>query len=153
MRRDFTTDGTILVAADVRGVGEMEDPYLYNLTKFWNREYRCAAAALHIDRPLLGQRVCDVRTLLNFCDSHEQLKNRPVRIVADGLFGPVVMHAAVIDERIGSANLTATLKTWRSYVENPMQRNMLSNVVPGALRYYDLPDLLSLSKGRVRITD
>ena len=153
MRCDFTTDGTILVAADVRGVGEMEDPYLYNLTKFWNREYRCAAAALHIDRPLLGQRVCDVRTLLNFCDSHEQLKNRPVRIVADGLFGPVVMHAAVIDERIGSANLTATLKTWRSYVENPMQRNMLSNVVPGVLRYYDLPDLLSLSKGRVRITD
>ncbi|MBR1402068.1 MAG: acetylxylan esterase [Prevotella sp.] len=153
MRRDFSTDGTIIVAADVRGVGEMEDPYLYNLTKYWNREYRCAAAALHIDRPLIGQRVCDVRTLLNFCNAHELLNGRSVRIVADGLFGPVVMHAAVLDERIQGASLTATLKTWRSYVESPMQRDMLSNVVPGALQYYDLPDLLTLCKGRVRITD
>ncbi|MBR1464573.1 MAG: acetylxylan esterase [Prevotella sp.] len=153
MRRDFSTDGTIIVAADVRGVGEMEDPYLYNLTKYWNREYRCAAAALHIDRPLIGQRVCDVRTLLNFCNAHELLNGRPLRIVADGLFGPVVMHAAVLDERIQGASLTATLKTWRSYVESPMQRDMLSNVVPGALQYYDLPDLLTLCKGRVRITD
>lgn len=32
-------------------------------------------------------------------------------------------------------------------------KSMLRNVVPGALRYYDLPDLLRLSEGRVRITD
>lgn len=32
-------------------------------------------------------------------------------------------------------------------------KSMLRNVVPGALQYYDLPDLLRLSEGRVRITD
>ncbi|MBQ6309528.1 MAG: hypothetical protein IJK82_06970, partial [Prevotella sp.] len=59
----------------------------------------------------------------------------------------------VLDDRISKVSLTRTIKTWRDYLEHPMQYDMLRNVVPGALRYYDLPDLLRLSEGRVRITD
>lgn len=152
-KSDMTTDGRILVAADVRGVGELEDPYTYNLTKYWNREYRCAVTALHEGRPLIGQRVVDVMTLLSFCSSNELLKGHPVQVVADGIYGPVVMHAAVLDNRITKATLTHTLKTWYEYLQHPMQRDMYSNVIQGVLRYYDLPDLISLSDGRVNIID
>ena len=152
-KRDAVSDGTLIVAADCIGIGEMEDPYIYNYSKYWNRDYRLAATALHIGRPLMGQRVAALRTLLNFCEQNEQLAGRAVRVVADGVFGPVVMHAAVLDERISRATLTRCLKTWRSYLEQPLQRDMLANVLQGALQYYDLPDLIKLSGGRVKVVD
>ncbi len=150
---DMTSNGTIIVAADVRGVGEMEDPYIYNLTKYWNREWRCAVVALHEGCPLVGQRVVDVLTLTDFCTHHPLLSGHPLHVVADGLYGPVMMHAAVLDPRIRKVLLTRTLKTWRDYLQNPLQHDMMTNVVPGALRHYDLPDLVRLSQGRVRIVD
>jgi len=150
---DMTSNGNILIAADVRGVGEMEDPYIYNLTKYWNREWRCAVIALHEGRPLVGQRVVDVLTLMDFCTNHSLLKGHPVQVVGDGLFGPVLMHAALLDERIRKVTLTRTLKTWKDYLENPLQRDMQSNVIEGVLQHYDLPDLIRLSGGRVRVVD
>ena len=152
-RYDAVSDGTIVVAADFRGVGETADPYELNLLKYWNREYRLSASALHIGVPLLGQRVVDMLTLLDFLGQHESLKNRPVDVYADGLYGPVVMHAAVLDSRIRRAAISRSLRTWRSYLEQPMQYDMLSNVLYGVLRDYDLPDLVHLSQGRVRFLE
>lgn len=152
-RQDMTTDGTIQVFADVRGVGEMLDPHQYNLTKYWNSEYRCAVLGLHENRPLMGQRVIDIHTLVNFCSTDSKLAGRSINIVADGLYGPVLMHAAVLDSRISHVTLSRSLKTWRSYLENPTQYDMYTNVLKGALLYYDLPDLIALSGGRVRFED
>lgn len=152
-KSDMTSNGNIIMAADVRGVGEMEDPYIYNLTKYWNREWRCAVVALHEGRPLVGQRVVDVLTLVDFCTNHSLLQGHPLQVVGDGLFGPVLMHAAVLDERIRKVTLTHTLKTWKEYLENPLQRDMQSNVIQGVLQHYDLPDLVRLSGGRVRVVD
>lgn len=152
-RFDEVSDGTILVWADMRGMGESADPAELNLLKYWNREYRLSAVSLHIGRPLPGQRVTDVLTLLDFCGADERLQGRPVRIVAEGACGPVAAHAAVLDARIGRVTLSRSLRSWRSYLENPMQYDMLSNVVPGVLRCYDLPDLVRLSGGRIVYDD
>lgn len=153
MKRDAVSDGKIIVAADFRGIGELEDPYIYNYTKYWNKEYRIAVTSMHIGRPLMGQRVADMNTLINFCSQDEKLKGHTVTVVADGVYGPVVMHSAVLDSRISRAVLSHCLKSWREYLENPLQRDMYSNVLFGVLNYYDLPDLLKLSEGRVRIAD
>ena len=152
-RYDATSDGTILVWADLRGMGESADPSEYNLLKYWNNEYRIAVTSLHIGRPLPGQRVVDVLTLLDFCDADVRLQGRPVRIVADGFCGPVAAHAAVLDARITRVLLSRAPRSWRSYLENPLQYDMLSGVVPGALKCYDLPDLVRLSGGRISYAD
>ncbi len=152
-RRDFFSDGTVHVYADLRGFGETADIFEYNLSKYWNTQYRSTVTALHAGRPLVGQRVQDLYTVLNFCAADERLKGRRITIEADGCNAVVVMHAAVLDDRISSAKLTQTLKTWRSYICQPLQRDMMPNVLPGVLRYYDIPDLLTLSKGRVTIED
>ncbi len=150
---DMTSNGNIIVTADVRGVGEMEDPYIYNLTKYWNREWRCAVVALHEGRPLVGQRVVDVLTLVDFCANHPLLSGHPLHVVGDGLYGPVLMHAAVLDPRISRVSLTRTLKSWKEYLENPLQHDMQTNVIHGVLQHYDLPDLVRLAEGRVRVMD
>lgn len=55
--------------------------------------------------------------------------------------------------QIEQATLYNVLRSWRSYISNPIQHNMMPNVVPGVLAYYDIPDLLKLAKDRVRIAD
>ena len=152
-RRDAISDGTIIIAADCRGIGETADPYSLNLLKYWNKEYRIAASSLHIGRPLLGQRVTDILTLLDFCEQKEYLKNRKIEVVADGVYGPVVTHAAILSPRISKARLTRCIRSWQSYLENPLQHDMLPNVLFGVLKDYDLPDLVKLSNGRIVYED
>ena len=147
------TDGTILVAADLRGLGETTDPAFYSDSKYWNFEYRNAMTSMHIGKPILGQRVTDVLTLLDFCSEQKDLKAHKIHVRASGLCGPVVIHAAFLDQRIASATITRSIKSWKSYLSNPLQRDMYSNVLYGVLHYYDLPDLIRLSERPIQITD
>lgn len=152
-RRDDVSDGAIIIAADFRGIGELEDPYIYNYTKYWNRDWRSSALAHHLGKPLIGQRCCDLATLLRFVATWPQTKGRAINIVADGVYGPVVEHGAALGLTFSKAVLTRCPKTWRDYIANPLQRDMYANIVIGALRYYDLPDLVTLSRGRIRVND
>lgn len=152
-RHDEVSDGTIIVAADLRGFGETADPWEKNLSKYWNRNWRCAVTALHAGRPLLGQRVADIRTVVDFCSSLPALAGHEITIVADGASAVAAMHSTVLDSRIHRASLTKTLKTWRSYIENPLQYDMMDNILVGVLKCYDIPDLVRLSQGRITITD
>lgn len=152
-RMDAWSNGSITIAADLRGFGETADLYQYNLSKYWNSQYRTAVVALHVGRPLLGQRVMDIRTLLNFCGQQPILSGHPICIEADGISAVAVMHATILDERIHAAILTKTLKTWRTYIEYPLQQNMMSNTLVGVLRYYDIPDLVKISRKRINICD
>ena len=77
------TEGKILLLADLRGFGETTDPAFYTDAKYWNREYRNAMVSMHIGRPIMGQRVVDILTLLDFCSEHEFLKGHPVKVFAD----------------------------------------------------------------------
>ncbi len=147
------TEGTILLLADLRGMGETTDPAFYNESKYWNREYRNAMISLHTGRPIMGQRVVDLLTLLDFCSEHEALKGHRVKVYANGIYGPAVIHAAYLDPRISSADITGSVKTWNDFIMNPMQRDMYSNVLYGVLKYYDLPDLMRLSGRAIRFVD
>ena len=105
--------------------------------------------SMHIGRPIMGQRVVDILTLLDFCSEHELLKGHPVKVFANGIYGPAVIHAAYLDERINSVEITHSVKTWKEYIE----KHMYSNVLYGALKYYDLPDLIRLSNRPIRFAD
>lgn len=79
------------------------------------------------------------------------MKGHPVKVFANGIYGPAVIHAAYLDERINSVEITHSVKTWKEYIEKPMQWDMYSNVLYGALKYYDLPDLIRLSNRPIRL--
>ncbi|WP_205500023.1 alpha/beta hydrolase family protein [Rufibacter psychrotolerans] len=144
--------GTILVFADLRGVGETKDDPKLNDAKYWSSEYRNAVLSLHLKRPLLGQRVQDVVTLLDYLKAQQGWENLPVHLEAEGVYGPVVTHAAFLDERITQATIGNAITTYEAYLRNPLQKDMYSNVVQGILQYYDLPDLVKQSAGRIKQT-
>ncbi len=110
----------------------------------FGRDWRDAYIALYIGRPLLGQRVADLLSILEglAAESNEK-EHSGFHLVGVGAAGPVVLHAALLDEHglIKHVTLERSLISWADVVERGISRDQLGNVVPGVLEAYDLPDL------------
>ncbi|TDE18408.1 alpha/beta hydrolase family protein [Dyadobacter psychrotolerans] len=150
----FINRGDILVLADLRGFGETADPLELNDTKYWNKEYRNAMTSMHIGKPVMGQRVTDILSVVDFINSDSKLKDHKINLVANGAYGPAAIHAAYLDKRISQTEISRSFKSFEEIVKNPMQRDVYSNVLYGVLKYYDLKDLVNLTgNGRIRYVD
>ena len=150
----YMNQNEILIVPDLRGYGETADPLSLNDTKYWNREYRNAMISMHIGKPIVGQRVIDIKTILKFIDTEAALAGKTVKIKASGTYGPVAIHATFLDKRIAKTEITRSIKSYTEYLKNPMQRDVYTNVLYGVLQYYDLQDLIKLSgKNRIRFLD
>jgi cephalosporin-C deacetylase-like acetyl esterase len=132
--------GAQVMALDLRGIGEtapgVPSPKRPNYLGVDTKE---AFLGLLLNRPLLGQRVHDVLALVNRLAISSITSE--IRIVGVGSAGPIALHAAALDPRIKAVTLERSLLSWSSVVQTPITYNQLTNVVPGALKVYDLPDL------------
>jgi dienelactone hydrolase len=137
----YQRQGTAVLLADLRGLGETTDPAAFNDPKYYNQEYRDAMLAIHSGRPLLAQRVTDVFTLLAFAQSQAALKGLPPTVHADGQASLVALHAAVLDSRIRQVQVAGGPLSFSYFLENPAAKDAYSFVLPGVLNYYDVPDL------------
>jgi cephalosporin-C deacetylase-like acetyl esterase len=99
-----------------------------------------AFLALHLNRPLLAQRVYDLIQSFRALTSSEG-DDPGFHLIGIGPGGPIVLHAAAIDDRVKSVEVERSLISWDAVVKTPISRGQLSSVLPGALEAYDLPDL------------
>ena len=136
----YQRQGTTVLLADLRGLGETTDPAAFNDPKYYNQEYRDALLALHTGRPLLAQRVADVATLLAFVAS-QRLAALPLTLRADGRAALVALHAAVLAPQIGRVQVRGGPVSLAYFLENPAVKEAYSFVLPGVLLHYDAPDL------------
>ncbi len=128
-----------MLALDLRGLGETAPAETSKRPGYFGVDFREAYLALHLDRPLLGQRVSDLLAV------RERVAGKnEVEAVGAGKGGPIVLHAAALDRRIAGVRLERSLLSWTAVCETPRGRDQLTGVVPGALALYDLPDLAAL---------
>jgi dienelactone hydrolase len=107
-------------------------------------DWREAFMALSIDKPLLGQRAAELLDVLETLAAERgDQKSRGFHVVGTGVAGPVVLHAALLDEGrlIKKVTVQNSLVSWSNIVEKGLSRNQLGTVLPGVLTHYDLPDL------------
>src|SRR5207302_691270 len=130
--------GNHVVALDLRGMGETA-PGVAKVKKpsYFGVDSKEAFLALHLNRPLLGQRVYDVLAVLEALAREKRAGE--FRLVGVGSAGPIALHAAALDPRIKAVTLEQALVSWSAVVKTPVTYNQLTNVVPGALKVYDLP--------------
>ncbi len=138
------SNGRAVILADLRGMGETSEKPQANDPKYYNTEYHNAILSLHTGQPLPGQRVKDIFSLLDFISSDDDLKGRPVKIIASGQAAVPALFAAVLDKRIAALELSETIKSYAEITQRPMDRDWFSYVVPGIMNYFDLPDLVAL---------
>ncbi len=138
----WVREGRIVLSIDVRGFGETADRG--SDSKYYNVEQRVSVLALHIGRPLLGQRVEDVLAAMDVLVQRPEVDGSQVDLVGIERAGPVVLHAAALDSRFVGVTVRQSVCSWvDDVVAQPLQPDLIGHVVPSALRRYDLPDLVA----------
>lgn len=150
----LSTIGHVVLIAP-RGMGETDPGAERRRDWPFGGDWKEAFLGIHLARPLLGQRVFDVLAVLEGLRA-EYGAGTPFDLVGVGAAGPIMLHAALLDDvsQIHQVTLERSLGSWASLVEEGLSRNQLGSVVPGALRVYDLPDLAArLAPRRVEFRD
>ncbi len=139
-----------MLLCDLGGMGETTDKPELNDPKYFNREYRNALLALHTGESIVGQRVRDIGTALDFVHSEPGLHKLPVMVCATGAATLPALHALLFEEVTMNVYCYGGLQSFRTILDKPAQRDWYSYVIPGVLRFYDIPDLAGLV-GRERV--
>lgn len=143
-------DHTVL-SLDVSGSGETE--FKRHDTAPWGYP-QLVWLGLMTGRPLTGIRINDIVRGLDALEALGRQPRNGVSAFARGRFGALLLHAAVIDDRIASVTVEQGLLSYRSAGANPIHRDLEDSVVPGILGQYDLPDLAAaLAPRPVRIVN
>jgi len=133
----------ILISVDVRGTGETMDKAEMNDPKYFSKDYRNAILALHMGKPLVGQRVIDILNVVEFIRADKNLKNLPITINAVGLVAIPALHALFLNSDIKDVNLYQTLPSYQTMLNQPLAKDRYGAVISNVLNYYDLPDLIN----------
>ena len=146
---------TIVLAAELRGVGETEtghDKRDYGRGQF-GRDVQEIFLAYLMGRSYVGMRTSDVVTWADFLAEYKKEKGQNgIRLVAQGEAAIPALHAAALDpDRFDSVRLKEMIASWAEIVSTPENLNQAASVVHGALKHYDLPDLVEmLGKDKVK---
>lgn len=132
--------GRRVLALDLRGTGETAPgtPPAAGKPDYLGVDFSESYLALHLARPLLGQRVFD---LLSVVEALSPAHADGFEVVGVGAAGPVVLHAAALDGRIKRVTVSESVVSWSAVARSPVSQDQLTNAVPGVLKAYDLPDL------------
>ena len=95
----------------------------------------------------------DLLTAVGFLASRADVDATQVEVFAEGAAGPPALHAAAFEQRIANLTVTGSITSWIDVIRMPLSKK-LTNVVPFALEYYDLPHLVeAIAPRRVTRTE
>jgi len=152
----LVAQGHVVLAVDLRGLGETRNVEKHGFAGYLGSEWREVFMAYLLGTSYLAMRAEDVAVCARFLARYRAGERpRPVHLVSIGRTGPPALHAAALENDLfASIQLTNCLTSWSDVVHTPLARNQMVNVVHGALRIYDLPDLLgALPRDRVRVVE
>jgi dienelactone hydrolase len=138
--------GHTVLAVDLRGCGETRTtPWRFGSGELAGANAAEVFIAYMLGESLVGMRAEDVLVAARYLGQTSTGEPRPVHLIAIGETGPAAIHAAALEpELFGSLVLRGSLVSWSSACRVQVTKGVLVNAVHGALRVYDLPDLVSL---------
>jgi hypothetical protein len=132
--------GYIVAAPDVIGTGETSGS---------------GGVAMLIGRSIAGIQAGDISRVVNFLKSRSDVDGSRIGGIGFENMGPVMLHAAALNNSINGIALVGSPLSYRSIVNsNFYNEGFAANAVAGALTAYDLPDLMgTLSPGKIALVD
>jgi dienelactone hydrolase len=151
--------GHIVLAAELRGIGETEtghDKRDYGYGRF-GRDNQEIFLAYLMGRSSVGMRTEDVATWTRFLKDFALAGVKPseLHLTAIGEAAIPALHAAALaPDAFRAVTLRGMIPSWEAIVRATETFDQAVNVVHGALKHYDLPDLAKLAGAdRVMITE
>ncbi len=149
-------EGHLVLAVDLRGLGETRPGGKHSYASYLPVEWRDATIAYLLGRSLLAMRTEDILQCAQLAARYSnEAAPRPVRLVSVGRVGPAALHAVALEpDLFAAAVFHNCLASWSSVVKTPLSRNQSANLIHGALKTYDLPNLLAtLPREKVQFLD
>jgi cephalosporin-C deacetylase-like acetyl esterase len=146
----FVKSGMVVLSIDARGFGETQpvlDPAESEFTRYFG-DFNDIKLATLVGKTMVGMHALDISRGIDLLEAQPEVDRD--RIYGYGKRGGTVplLYAAVLDERIRKAAFEGMLVSYESVVNGRVNRQILGDVVPGALKCFDLPDLVATLAGR-----
>jgi hypothetical protein len=150
--------GRTVLAVDLRGLGETSrTPGRDTMGAVLGFNVRDTNLAYLVGKSFVAMRTEDVLACARYLGGSPTGTNGPARVavVSIGEPGVPALHAVALEPSLfSSLKLQRSLASWVDVVRVPASRNQKVNAIFGALRVYDLTDLVSsLPKDKIAITE
>jgi cephalosporin-C deacetylase-like acetyl esterase len=147
---ELAAAGFIVLAPDLRGFGETKP----NIDRdYFSRnfgDYEHATTALLIGKTMPGMRALDAICGIDVLAARNDVDGNRMGVVGRGSAALAVLFAAIFDERISRIVLDRMLASYDLVVNERIHQGLADQIVPSALKYFDLPDVVaSLAPRRV----
>jgi len=140
--------GHIVMAVDLTGIGESErteNPKTRWASNLFGTDYHEFMLAYLLGKSYVAMRTEDILQSATWLAGFKNKPAKPVQLLAIGEAGVPALHAAALEpETFSSVEIFNSLQSWKQVVETPVAKDQLINVVHGALKVYDLPDLVEM---------
>lgn len=138
--------GYLVIAADVRGVGETDSSRSSSLTSgefghLFDTNTSMAYAAWFMKLSLLGMRVQDVVRTVDYALQCEHADDRNLHLIGKGNAGLWCLFAAALDPRITSLISVRSLLSYRTLAQADRYLYGADVFVPDILEHLDLPQV------------
>ena len=129
--RAILDNGIAVFIIDPRGMGETStqqsgSPVLYSIMT---------------DQPAFGMQVRDVVGALLYLLNRNDIDKKRITCMGKGLGGLLTLYSAAVEPQFAGVSTVEQLYTYKSLVENGIYKYGLEIIIPGVLKYYDIPNL------------
>lgn len=142
--------GRVVMTIDVRGVGETGIAP-GRRSGDWSRyfgDYNSAMTAVLLGKPLVAMRAEDISAGVGHLATLPSVDAAQISVHGLETAGVAALIATTLDSRVQSAVIEGGLVSYESVIRGKIHRNVFEQVIPGALRHFDLPDLVRWSSPR-----
>ncbi|MBV6433383.1 MAG: hypothetical protein IANPNBLG_03561 [Bryobacteraceae bacterium] len=109
----------------------------------YSSQWQTANRAFLVGRTLIGLQLSDVLNDYTALAANPRIDSGRIRIYGRGPAAVTALHAAFLTPGIESAVLEGMPLSWLAATQAKFPRGLIDIVLPGVLRDYDLPDLVS----------
>ena len=141
----LVTSGMVVLSIDARGFGETQVNTDVDRKEFdhYFGDFKDAMTALLIGKTMVGMRALDITRGVDLLSARQGIDRGKIYVYGKKGGSVPSLYAAVLDRRIRKLILEDMLSSYDSVGENIIHRQVFESVVPGALNFYDLPDLVA----------
>jgi len=138
--------GFVVLSIDARGFGETKVSTDINSNEFdrYFGDYDDAMTALLIGKTMVGMRARDISRGIDLLAARPEVDRDKIYGFGKDAGAVPTLYVAALDERIQQVALEGMLVSYEYVVNHRIHRRVLESVVPAALKFYDLPDLVSI---------
>jgi pimeloyl-ACP methyl ester carboxylesterase len=140
----LAADGYVVLVPDLRGFGETQ-PVLDRRDYFVRNfgDYENTLTALLIGKTAVGMRAGDIVRGIELLAARSDVDIAQIAAAGRGAAAIPALFAALFDDRIKRVALEGMLVSYQAVVDGRIHQGIVDQIVPSALKYFDLPDAIA----------